>query len=104
MKRIGVAAALSSLRDELGEAQDEGREHQFRFEIIEAEVEFLLEVAAEGDSEAKADIWVASVGASGKVSRSDTHRLRLKLAIADSATGGRNLEVGRRDTRPWDDE
>ncbi len=48
MAAIGLAKALAALRQELAQAQDEGRDHQFRFEITEAEVEFLVEVEAEG--------------------------------------------------------
>ena len=44
--------ALAMLRQELAQAQDEGEGHQFRFEITEAEVEFLVEVDAEGGAEA----------------------------------------------------
>ncbi len=103
MATIGLATALAALRQELAQAQDEGEGHQFRFEIAEAEVEFLVEVDAEGAAEAKAAFGVISVKAGGTISRADTHRLRLKLQIKDAATGGRNLEVHRDQTRGWDE-
>jgi hypothetical protein len=103
MGTIGLAKALTGLRQELAAAQDAGQGHQFRFEITEAEVEFLVEVDAEGSAEAGVAIGVITLKASGTASRADTHRLRLKLEIADAATGGRNLEVHRREARRWDE-
>lgn len=102
MGTVGLAQALAMLRDELAQAQDEGTGHQFRFEITEAEVEFLVEVDAEGGGEVGGNIGVVAVKAGGKVSRADTHRLRLKLLVKDAATGGRNLEVNRGQARSWE--
>ena len=101
MGTIGLAKALAMLRKELAQAQDEGEGHQFRFEITEAEAEFLVEVDAEGGTEAGGTIGVVTLKAGGTVSRADTHRLRLKLHIKDAATGDRNLEVHRDQTRSW---
>jgi Trypsin-co-occurring domain 2 len=102
MGTIGLAKALAMLRQELAQAQDEGEGYQFRFEITEAEAEFLIEIDAEGGAEAGGTIGVVSFKAAGKVSRADTHRLKLKLHIKDAATGGRNLEVHRDQARDWD--
>ena len=57
----------------------------------------------EGGLEGKAGFAVVSVGAGSKVSRADTHRLRLNLNINDAATGGRNLEVRRDEAAGWDE-
>jgi hypothetical protein len=103
MGSIGLAKALAALREELAAAQDAGQDHQFRFEITGAEVEFLVEVEAEGGAEAGVALGVITLKAGGTVSRADTHRLRLKLNIKDAATGGRNLEVHRDETRGWDE-
>jgi hypothetical protein len=102
MGTVGLAQALAMLRDELAQAQDAGAGHQFRFEITEAEVEFLVEVDAEGGGEVGGNIGVVALKAGGKVSHSDTHRLRLKLLVRDAATGGRNLEVSRGESGGWD--
>jgi hypothetical protein len=102
MGTIGLAKALAMLRQELAQAQDEGEGHQFRFEITEAEAEFLVEIDAEGGAQAGGSIGVVTLKAGGKVSRADTHRLTLKLRIKDEATGGRNLEVHRDHGRRWD--
>jgi Trypsin-co-occurring domain 2 len=101
MATIGLPKALAALREELAQAQDEGADHQFRFEITEAEVEFLVEVDAESGGEAGATIGVLALKAGGKVSHADTHRLRLKLLVKDAAAGGRNLEVNRGQTGSW---
>lgn len=103
MGQVGLAKALRMLREELAAAQEEGQDHQFRFEITGAEVEFLLEFDTEGGLEGKAGFGVVSVGAGGKASRADTHRLLLKLNIRDAATGGRNLEVHRDEAVGWDE-
>jgi hypothetical protein len=99
---IGLAKVLAMLRRELAQAQDEGAGHQFRFEITEAEAELLVEIDAEGGAEAGGSIGVVTLKAGGQVSRADTHRLTLKLQVKDEATGGRNLEVRRDQSRDWD--
>jgi hypothetical protein len=99
---IGLAKVLAMLRQELAQAQDEGAGHQFRFEITEAEAELLVEIDAEGSAEAGGSIGVVTLKAGGQVSRADTHRLTLKLQVKDEATGGRNLEVRRDQSRDWD--
>lgn len=103
MGTIGLSKALTGLRSELAAAQDAGQGHQFRFEITEAEVEFLVEVDAEGSAEAGVAIGVITLKAGGTASRTDTHRLKLKLKITDAATGGRNVEVHQEESRPWDE-
>jgi len=103
MGTIGLAKALGMLRDELAQAQDEGEGHQFRFEITEAEAEFLVEIDTEGGAQAGGSIGVVTLKAGGKVSRADTHRLKLKLRIKDAAAGGRNVEVRRDQARSWEE-
>jgi len=96
--------AIGLLRDELAAAQDAGRNHQFKFEINEAEIELLVELDVEGEGEIKATFGVVTVGAGGRVSRGNTPRLLLKLKVKDEAVGRRNLEISRNVTRTWDTE
>ena len=56
MGTIGLAKALMMLRKELAQAQDESQRHQFRFEITEAEAEFLIDIETEGGAEAGGSI------------------------------------------------
>jgi hypothetical protein len=101
MEGIGLAAAIAMLRDELAQAQDLGEGHQFRFEITDAEVEFLIAIMGEAAAGGKAGFGVVSVGTDAKLARGHTHRLRLKLAVKDEATGGRNLEMGHGRPTDW---
>jgi hypothetical protein len=101
MGQVGLAEVLGLLRDELDAAQRVGQGHQFRFEITGAEVELLVEVVREGGLEGSVVLGVVSVSGKGEASRSNTHRISLKLAIKDAALGGRNLEVGRADPGSW---
>ena len=101
MNHVGLAEAISQLRDELGQAQDAGADQQFRFEVAEVEVELLVEVRKEGGANAKAQFGVVAIGADGKASSGSTHRIKLRLNVTDAATG-RTLEVARTDERPWD--
>lgn len=100
-KPLGLADTLELLRDELATAQHLGQNHQFRFEVTEAEIELLVELNSERSVTGKGSLSVVSIGADGRSSRADTHRLRLLLKITDAATGGRNLEVRRNDNKPW---
>lgn len=100
---IGIAEAIEQLRRELGEAQDKGANQQLRFQVAEVEIELLVELRKEGGPEAKATFGVVSLGASGKVSRANSHRLKLKLNVRDEAVGGNTAEVADDDERSFDD-
>jgi hypothetical protein len=102
MSQVGLAEAIEQIRQELAIAQDAGTRHQFRFEVTDIEVEFLVEMRKEGGANAKAQIWVVSAGADGSASGSRTHRVMLRLNVTDAATG-RNLEVNRHHERSWDE-
>jgi hypothetical protein len=103
MEYLKLADALSLLREELAEAQDAAWNQQLRFEVTEAEVEFILELRSEVGGEAKAALGVITIGGAMKESRADTHRLRLKLNVTDAATEGRHVEINRNDPRPWEE-
>lgn len=91
MSKIGLAQAIKELRDELATAQEEGKGHQIRIEIVEAEVELLLEAHEEGAGKAGVSFGVVSLGADGKVGRTNTHRITLKLAL--TGPDGVNYEI-----------
>ncbi|WP_444961984.1 trypco2 family protein [Nocardiopsis sp. M1B1] len=94
MPTIGLSQAIKELRDELTAAQREKKENGIGIEIVEAEVELLLEARGEGAGKAGVSFGVVSLGADGKVSRKNTHRITLKLALTD-ADGG-NLAISSR--------
>ncbi|MGW4485501.1 trypco2 family protein [Amycolatopsis sp. NPDC004368] len=89
MDEIGLAEAIEHLRDQLGLAQDAGQNHQFRFEVLEVEVELLVE--ARREKTGKVDFKV--VGGDAKGSSASSHKVKLKLNVKDAALGGQRAEV-----------
>ncbi|MCD7440999.1 hypothetical protein K4B79_22580 [Streptomyces lincolnensis] len=100
----GLAQAIESLRAELGAAQDAGADQQLRFEVEEAQLELLLELRRDVKAGAQLKFGVVAAGVDGAVGVARTHRLTLKLKVKDEALGGRNAEVSRRQSRPWEGE
>jgi hypothetical protein len=101
--QVGIAQAIEQLRHELGKAQDEGADQQLRFQVAEVEVELMVELRSEAGANGKATFGVVSLGADGKLSEANFHRLKLKLNVKDEALGGRTAEVTDDDERPYDD-
>ncbi|WP_201294858.1 MULTISPECIES: trypco2 family protein [unclassified Nocardiopsis] len=64
---IGLAEAIGRLRQELDTARKEGEGHEIGIEVVEAEVEFLLELHKEGSGKAGVNFGVVSAGADGRV-------------------------------------
>ncbi|MER6833456.1 trypco2 family protein [Streptomyces cellulosae] len=104
MATIGLAAAIEELRQELYQAQAQGTQQQFAFQIEEAQLELLLELRNGVKGDGKLNFGVATVGANGEHSTSHTHKLTLKLQIKDRATGGNSPEISQEETGSWDDE
>ncbi|WP_150250848.1 trypco2 family protein [Nocardiopsis deserti] len=102
MSTIGLSQAIKELRDELATAQAEGKDHGIRIEIVEAEVELLLEAHEEGAGKAGVSFGVVSLGADGKVGRTNTHRITLKLAL--TGADGKNTRVSSRNGVRRDDD
>ncbi|MFF1918073.1 trypco2 family protein [Streptomyces sp. NPDC058239] len=98
----GLARAIEALRAELGIAQDAGANQQLRFEIEEAQLELLLELRKDVKPGVKLAFGVVTAGVDGGVASTRTHRLTLKLKVRDEALGGRNAEVNRPQSRPWE--
>jgi len=86
---LNLADALNLLRAELATAQDAGEGHQFRFEIDQAEIEFLVTLNAEGSVEGRVGFGVVAGTGKGSISETATHRLKLTLNVKDAATDGR---------------
>ncbi|MFK0230823.1 trypco2 family protein [Streptomyces sp. NPDC090303] len=103
MAAIGLAEAIDDLRRELYEAQDLGKDQQFAFTVQEAELELLLELRDSGKADGRLTFGVATVGAGGEHEAVRTHRLTLKLAIRDRATGGTNPEISDDESGSWDE-
>ena len=84
---VGLADAVRALRSELTAAMEEAEGQRLRLELDVVEMEFLLEVRKEGETEAGIRFWVVSVGAKGGVSSGSTHRVKLVLSPKDVVTG-----------------
>ncbi len=98
-----VSDAIGSLRRELAATRLAGAGESIRFEMGPVEMEFGLELRKEGKGELGAKFWVVSVGASGSVGTTATHRLKLTMTpkeIASDGVGGtvrRELDVADED-------
>ncbi|WP_369147401.1 trypco2 family protein [Streptomyces sp. R44] len=104
MSTIGLAAAIEELRQELYEAQRTGAGQQFAFGVEEAELELLLELRQSAKGEGKLSFGVVTAGAGGERTTVRTHKLKLRLSVADKAAGGTRPEVNDEETGSWDDE
>jgi hypothetical protein len=104
MTTIGLAAAIEELRQELYQAQAQGAQQQFAFQIEEAELELLLELRDDVKGDGKLQFGVATVGGGGAHSSSRGHKLTLKLQVKDRAAGGTSPEIGLPQSGSWDDE
>ncbi|MEV5414358.1 trypco2 family protein [Thermopolyspora sp. NPDC052614] len=90
-----ITVAIEQLRAQLLAAQEQGRGKELRFQITEVEMEFAVEVRKEGGGNLGLHLGLVKVGADGKLSHGQTHRLKLKLNVTD-ADGGSPEISGRR--------
>ena len=102
MGTIGLAKALAMLRSELAQAQSKATGISSGSRSPRPRPSSSSRSTQRAARRPEAASGVVTLKAGGKVSRADTHRLILKLRITDQATGGRNLEVNRGETRNWD--
>ena len=83
---IGLAKTIAGLREELVKANKQGNGEELRFKVDEIELEVAVEISGEGSTAGKASFKVlgigAEVGAEGKLGRSDTNRVIVKLKPA----------------------
>jgi hypothetical protein len=96
---IGVADAVRALRDELTAAIAAGRDEDLRFRVGPVEMEFQVAVARETSGSGKIRFWVVDMGASGKVTSTATHKVKLSLEPI-SASGGDIDVAGYEETLP----
>jgi len=91
-----ITAAIEQLRSQLTAVQEGSSEARLRFVVTEVEMEFLVEVTKEGGGSAGVRLGLVSVGADGRVSKGDSHRLRLRLDVQDTESGEQATVSGRR--------
>lgn len=80
---VGLADAVRGVRAELAAAQAEGSGEDLGFEVGPIELEFAVDVRKEAGGEAKARVYVLSLGAKGSMAETATHRMKLVLNPKD---------------------
>jgi len=91
-----ITAAIEQLRAELTAVQEGSSDARLRFVVAQVEMEFLVEVTKEGGAGGGVRLGLVSVGADGKVTKDTSHRLKLRLDVRDTTSGGRAEVSGRR--------
>jgi hypothetical protein len=81
-----IAEAIEELRAQLTSVQKGSEDARLRFAVTEVEMEFLVQVTKGGGGNAGIRLGLVSVGADGKASKGNSHRLRLRLEVRDTAT------------------
>lgn len=92
-----IAQAIEELRAQLTEVREGSQNARLRFAVTEVEMEFLVTVSKGGGGGAGIQIGLVHIGADGKLSKDNSHRLKLKLEVRDTANpGGEATVSGRR--------
>jgi len=94
MAEIALAEAIQTLRTELQTAFEEGEGKAVRFKPGPIDLEFDVQVDAEGKGKAGFKFWVVSIGGEASIKRSGTHKLKMTLHPVDS--GGRTRLISSR--------
>ena len=82
---------LSTLREQLSLAREDGTKSDLKFEISELEVELNVVVTAEGGGKAGVKFWVLTAELNGKYSQVATHKIKLKMKLKDKHGGSTDI-------------
>ncbi|GJF35057.1 hypothetical protein KNE206_77570 [Kitasatospora sp. NE20-6] len=85
--RIGLADAVTAVRNELMEAAAQGESQALAFDVGPVEMEFEIELRAEARAGGKFRAWVVSAEAEAGVSRGSTHRVSFTLTPRTRGAG-----------------
>lgn len=90
---IRLSNAIENLREELAEAQEQGKGKALQFDVGTIEIE--LEVVAEKEiaGNGKINWWIVESGVDTKASKTNTHKLKLTLQTV--ASNGKPLRVSQ---------
>ena len=91
-----ITTALEQLRSQLTAVQESSADAALRFAVTEVEIEFLVQVTKDGGGSGGVRLGLVSVGADGRLSKGNSHRLKLKLDVRDSVVGGQAIVSDRR--------
>ena len=81
---IGLADAVSALRDELVQAASRGGGSTLRFELGAIEMEFLIEARNDHGVDAGIKFWLVSAGGNASSGVTTSHRIKLTLDPRDA--------------------
>ncbi|MCI3220641.1 trypco2 family protein [Streptomyces sp. NP-1717] len=79
----GLAEVIGRIREELEEAQRDGRESRLQFRVERVHVEFAVQVRREGTGKAGLNIGVITAEAGGTASSENLHRIEIELMPHD---------------------
>jgi Trypsin-co-occurring domain 2 len=91
-----IAEAIEELRAQLTAVQKRSADERLRFVVTEVEMEFLVTVTKGGGGAAGIQIGLVHVGANGKLSKDNSHKLTLKLEVRDTEAPDGRAEVSDR--------
>ena len=79
MAGIPLAEAISELRKQVTVAMAQAKDEELNFRLGPVELELQVKLEKSGEAEAGVKVWVLSVGTTGKLSHTETHRIKLTL-------------------------
>ncbi|MFE3121438.1 trypco2 family protein [Streptomyces niveus] len=79
----GLAEVIGRIREELEEAQHDGRESRIQFRVERVNVEFTVQVRREGTGKGSLNIGVVTAEAGGTAARENMHRIEIELMPHD---------------------
>ena len=91
-----ITTAIEQLRAQLTAVQERSADAKLRFAVTEVEIEFLVEVTKDGGGSGGVRLGLVTVGADGRLSKGNSHRLKLRLDVQDSIAGGQAIVSDRR--------
>lgn len=97
-KHIPLSDLLARLREELLEAQEEGKDSALKLEVQEIEAELHVTATQEGSGRAGIKLWVLNAEAGGNDTAVTTQRLKLKLK--PKGADGTNFDVSANRPKP----
>jgi hypothetical protein len=94
---FSLTDAIASLRSEISSAVTQGADEQLRFSLGDIELEFAVVARREGGGDGRVKFSIlgigAEAGASGKVGREQTQKVRIKLNAQLRSADGTQAEI-----------
>lgn len=89
LPNMSLSSAIASLHEEIGVAAKNATRlnYEERFRVVEAEIELTLALEQSADGGAELNWGVVKFGLDGTLSKTATHKLRLKLDLGEMFVG-----------------